>query len=83
MGIACWVPKAINTLSECVKFIPFPQYQWFQGRASMLCYTYSACLVNNKYGAHTVGVEETQTLLNHLVNQKCGELPYEKATSYC
>ena len=45
MCIACWIPKATNTHSGCVILIAFPLQQWLQERASMLRYTYSACLV--------------------------------------
>jgi hypothetical protein len=45
MRIACWIPKATNTHSEYVILITFPPSQWLQERASMLHYTYSACLV--------------------------------------
>jgi hypothetical protein len=33
---------------QCVMHIAFPQQQWFRERASMLRYTYIACLVNLK-----------------------------------
>ena len=39
MRIACWVPNATNTHSECVIFIAFPLQQWLHERASMLRYT--------------------------------------------
>jgi hypothetical protein len=45
MRIACWVPKATNTHSQCVIFIPFPLQQWLHERASMLRYTCIAGLV--------------------------------------
>jgi hypothetical protein len=45
MRIACWMPKAINTLSEYVILIAFPLQQWLRQRARMLRYTYIACLV--------------------------------------
>jgi hypothetical protein len=37
MHIACWIPKATNTHSQCVIFIAFPLHQYLHGRASMLC----------------------------------------------
>ena len=47
--IACWIPKAththIHTHSEYVILIAFPLQQWLNERASMLRYTYIACLV--------------------------------------
>jgi hypothetical protein len=42
--IACWIPKAKNTLSEYVIFIAFLLQQWLNERASLLRYTYIACL---------------------------------------
>jgi hypothetical protein len=47
MGIACWIPKATNTLLEYVMLIAFPQQQWLNERASMLRYTYITCLILN------------------------------------
>jgi hypothetical protein len=43
--IACWIPKATNTLSEYVILIAFPLQQRLHERASMLRYTYIVCLV--------------------------------------
>jgi hypothetical protein len=45
MRFACWINKAIDTHSEYVIFIAFPQQQWLLERASVLRYTYIACLV--------------------------------------
>ena len=42
MRIACWIPKATNTHTGVI-LIAFP-LQWLHKRASMLHYTYSACL---------------------------------------
>ena len=46
MRIACWIPKATNTHSEYVILIAFPLQQWSHERASMLRYTYTACIVS-------------------------------------
>ena len=46
MRIACWITKVTNTHSEYVIFIAFPLQQWLHERASMLRYTYFACLVH-------------------------------------
>jgi hypothetical protein len=46
MRIACFIPKATNKHSHYVILIAFPQQQWLHERASMLHYTYIACLVN-------------------------------------
>jgi hypothetical protein len=45
MRIACWIPKAINTHSQCVTFIAFPLQQWLHERVSMLRYTQIDCIV--------------------------------------
>jgi len=45
---ACWIPKTTNTPNthlEYVILIAFPLQQWLHKSASMLCYTYFACLV--------------------------------------
>ena len=49
MRIAYWIPKATNTQSEYVIFIAFPRQRWLCERASMLRYTYVACLVKRLY----------------------------------
>jgi len=41
--ISCCIPKATNTHSEYVILIAFPLQQWLNERASMLCYTFTAC----------------------------------------
>jgi hypothetical protein len=52
MRIACWIPAATNTHSECIIIIAFPQREWLQEFASVLRYTtYMACLVT---GWHTL-----------------------------
>jgi len=45
MRIACWIPKATDTNSECVILTAFPLQQWLHERASMLRYVYIAYLV--------------------------------------
>jgi hypothetical protein len=45
MHISRWVPKATNTHSECVIVIVFPLRLWLHKSASLLRYTYIACLV--------------------------------------
>jgi hypothetical protein len=49
MRFACWITKANNTHSEYIigNTVPlaFPPQQWLRERASVLRYTYSACLV--------------------------------------
>jgi hypothetical protein len=43
--IACWIPKATNSLSEYVILTAFPPQQWSHERASVLRCTYIASLV--------------------------------------
>jgi hypothetical protein len=45
MLIACWITKATNEHSQYETLIAFPLQQWLHERASMLRYTYIACLV--------------------------------------
>ena len=45
MRISCWIPKATNTHSEYVILIAVPLQQWLYEGASILRYTYTACLV--------------------------------------
>jgi len=40
---ACWIIKVTNTHSEYIPIF-FPLQQWLYERASMLRYTYTACL---------------------------------------
>jgi len=42
--IACWIPKATNTPSECVIFIAFALQQWLQERVSVLRNTCITCV---------------------------------------
>ena len=44
MRNACWTPNAANTESECVILYAFPLQQGTHERASILRYTYIACL---------------------------------------
>jgi hypothetical protein len=45
MLIACWIPKATNTHPEYLILFAFPLQQRLHERASVLCYTDIACLV--------------------------------------
>jgi hypothetical protein len=45
--IGCWILKTTNVHTECVILTAFPLQQRFHGRASMLRYTYVACLVES------------------------------------
>jgi len=44
MRIAYWTIKATNPHLEYVIIIAYSQQQWLQGRATLLRYTYIACL---------------------------------------
>jgi hypothetical protein len=46
MRFAYWITKATDTHSEYIILIAFPRQQWLHKRASMLRYTYIACLVS-------------------------------------
>ena len=43
--ISCWILKTTNAHSEYVILIAFPLQEWLHECASMLFYTYTACLV--------------------------------------
>ena len=45
MHIACWIPKATTTHTDCVILIAFSLQQCLRERASMLRYTYITCFV--------------------------------------
>jgi hypothetical protein len=49
MRIACWITKATLTHSEYVILVAFLPHQWLHERASMLRYTYIACLVGHYF----------------------------------
>ena len=44
MRITCWIPKATNAHTGYVILVAFPLQQWLHERASVLRYTYLACL---------------------------------------
>jgi len=46
MGFVCWITKATDTHTEYeILVIAYQQQQWLHERATVLCYTYIACLV--------------------------------------
>jgi hypothetical protein len=58
MRVACWIRNAACTHAQacththtqkCNNRIAFPQQQWFREGASVLRYTYVACLVKFDY----------------------------------
>jgi hypothetical protein len=48
-SISCWITKTTDTHSEYVIRIDFPLQQWLNERASLLHYTYTACIVVHWY----------------------------------
>jgi len=44
MRIACWIPRATDTLSRYVILIAFQWQQWFHERASMRSYLHCLCV---------------------------------------
>jgi hypothetical protein len=49
LPFASCIPKATNTHSKYVIIIVFPLQQWFHERASVLRYTYVACLITRNF----------------------------------
>jgi hypothetical protein len=47
--IACWITKATSTHSAYLILFALPLQQWLHERASVLRYTYIACLVRFFY----------------------------------
>jgi len=45
MRIACWIHETTDTHPEYVILMAFPLQKWLNEGASMLRYTYIACLV--------------------------------------
>ena len=72
MRFACRVTKATDTHSEYAILIAFPLQQWLCERASMLRYTYSACLVF------------ILTKLHHFLQMMhlCEQRTYQKQVNY-
>jgi len=44
MRISCWITKATDTHPEYVMFIAFPLQNWLRERASILRFSYIACI---------------------------------------
>jgi hypothetical protein len=59
MRIACWITKATNTHSGYAILIAFPQQQWLHERASMIRYTYIACLIPTYVCVHLLVLQIT------------------------
>jgi hypothetical protein len=56
MRFACWITKATDTHAEYVILISFPLQQWLYGRASVLGYTYIACIVVVQLGSFRIRI---------------------------
>jgi hypothetical protein len=54
MRFACWITKATDTHSEYVIVVAFPRQQWLRERASVLRYTYIACILIKIIASHLV-----------------------------
>jgi hypothetical protein len=68
MRIVFWVPKATNIHSENVTLFDFPVQQWLHESASVLRYTYNACLVNMIRTVHMLTtVERDATHVNSCI----------------
>jgi hypothetical protein len=46
MRFSCWITKATDTRLQYAIHITFPRQQWLRERATVLRYTYIACLVS-------------------------------------
>jgi hypothetical protein len=57
--IACWIPKATNTHTDCVIIIAFPLQWRFHECTSMLHCTYNAFLFLSKILSYDLGSETT------------------------
>jgi hypothetical protein len=53
MRISCWIPKVTDTHSQYVKHINFLLHKWLNEGATMLRYTYIACLVHYYHSTRT------------------------------
>ena len=50
MRIACWIPKATDSHSECVTNIAFPLQPWLHERFSMLHYSTLPAFLGSRSG---------------------------------
>jgi hypothetical protein len=62
MRIACWIPKSTITHLEYVIFMAFPLHHWLHERASVVRYTYIACLATLETPMYSAPIENEQTL---------------------
>ena len=63
MRFACWITKATDASSECIILTAFRRQGWVNKRASLLCYTYIACLVSLNKVKQLAFLAETSDLL--------------------
>jgi hypothetical protein len=57
MRLACWMTLATDTYSGYFILIAFPRQQWLRERASVLPYTYIACIVSLVIDLYVVAVK--------------------------
>jgi hypothetical protein len=74
MRFAWWIPKATNTHSQYVILIAFPLQQWLHERASILRYTYIACLVWQNLMRFKIGCGRVATFLE--LHSTCAEFKF-------
>jgi hypothetical protein len=79
MRIACWVPKATNTHSECTIIIAFPSQQWFHKRAWMLRYSACRCISETQCAYCAVRTESLNTVQ---VSGKSCDRPFQRRFSW-
>jgi hypothetical protein len=66
MRTACWITKATDKQSEYVLLIALPRRQWLRERASLLRYTYIACLVEFLHSVAVGSVHDAEELSTYL-----------------
>lgn len=77
--IACWLPKARNTLSECVILIAILLQPQLHERASTLCKMYIACLVSLCFILEEQGGTDKWTLSSYTyITQSLVSFMYQK-----
>jgi len=69
--IACWIPKATNTHSGCVKLFAFPLQQLLHERPSLLRFTYIACTVFYFFSPTSISIlQEYVSIYTYLTAQR-------------
>jgi hypothetical protein len=68
MRFACWITKATDTHSQYVILIAFPRQQSLRERASILSYTYIACLVERYLYPISIAVFNITSVVCRIAN---------------